>query len=104
MQLKRNEKNIQIVHNNPTVMNKPITIREELRIAVNKHKNGDDPLPYLINLADKYNGHNKYTIMAQICSYTILFTNNLRSGVEQFITLIELQPDIINTPLITVRI
>jgi len=59
----------------------------------------------LVDLIAKYTGHNnKWTIMAQICSYTILFLNNLRSGIEQFIMLIEQQPGIINNTIITVRI
>lgn len=41
--------------------------------------------------------------MAEICSYTLLFTNNLKAGIEQFVKLIE-HPEIVNTDLITVSI
>lgn len=37
----------------------------------------------------KYSHYNKQIIMAQICSYKVLFTKDLRSGVEQFLALIE---------------
>lgn len=68
---------------------------------VKKHKNGEDPTPYLIALVAKYNGLDKWKIMAQVCSYTILFKKNLRAGVEQFISLIE-QPEMVADYLITV--
>lgn len=87
--------------------NKPLTFRDEMRFAVNKHKNGEDPIPYLVDLVAKYNGSNnnlKCKIVVQICSYKILFANDLKSGIEQFITLIEQHPEIINNSLITVRI
>lgn len=51
----------------------------------------------------KFSGFDKTKIMAQICSYTILFTNDLRTGVEQFMMLIE-QPGIVNSKLITVSV
>lgn len=66
-------------------------------------KKGDDPLPYLNDLILKYNGHEKCKILAQMCSYSILFANNLRAGVEHFMSLIE-QPGIVNNYIITVSI
>lgn len=68
-----------------------------------KHKHGKDPIPYLNDLVAKLSGFDKIKIMAQICSYTILFTNNLKTGVEQFMTLIE-QPGIVNSDLIIVSV
>ena len=73
----------------------------DLGLIVRKQKNGEDPIPYLTNLISKYDGLDKSKIMAQLCSYIILFTNNLRSGVEEFIKLIE-QPGIANNFIITV--
>lgn len=75
----------------------------DLELIVKKQKNGEDPIPYLTNLASKYDGLDKSKIIAQLCSYTILFTKNLRTGVEQFIRLIE-QPGITNHDIITVSI
>lgn len=51
----------------------------------------------------KFDGFDKTKIMAQICSYTILFTKNLKTGVEQFMTVIE-QPGIVNSDLVTVSV
>jgi hypothetical protein len=41
--------------------------------------------------------------MAQICSYIILFANNVRAGVEQFMVLLE-EPKIMNDHLIIVSL
>lgn len=73
----------------------------DLGFIVKKQKNGEDPIPYLTNLISKYDGFDKLKIIAQLCSYTVLFTSNLRSGVEEFIKLIE-QPGIANNFIITV--
>jgi hypothetical protein len=70
---------------------------------VNNHKNGKDPLPDLIAMLNESNGRDKVIIMAQICSYTILFANNLRAGVEQFMVLLE-EPKINNDHLIIVSL
>lgn len=59
-----------------------------MKIIVKKHKNGEDAVPFLIDLFPKYNKNGKREIMAQICSYTLLFTKNFRAGVEQFFVLI----------------
>jgi len=63
--------------------------------------NGEDPVPYLIKLVSKYDGLEQSKILAQLCSYLILFTNNLKLGIDQFIKLIE-QPGIANNAIITV--
>lgn len=60
-----------------------------MKIIIKKHKHGEDVIPYLMSLAYKYNGRNKSKILAQICSYTILFKNNFKAGVEQFLIFID---------------
>lgn len=62
---------------------------------------GEDHVPYLINLDSKYDGLEQSKILAQLCSYLILYTNNLKLGIDQFIKLIE-QPGIPNNTIITV--
>lgn len=84
-------------------MNYTSRLGEDIRNIVKKHNNGEDVVPYLIALVANYNGHDKWKIMAQICSYTILFKKNLRASVEQFIQLIE-QPGMSTDHLITVCI
>jgi len=76
-------------------------LRIDLRFIKKKHMNGEDPVPYLINLISKYDGLEQSQIIAQLCSYLILFTNNLKLGIDQFIKLIE-QPGIANNAIITV--
>jgi hypothetical protein len=78
-------------------------LNKELKSIIIKHKNGEDLLPYLTDLLDKFDGYEKLKIIAEICSYTILFKNNLKAGIEQFVKLIE-HPDIVNNDLITVSI
>lgn len=73
----------------------------DLGFIVKKQKNGEDPIPLLTNLISEYDGLDRSKIIAQLCSYTILFANNLRSGVEEFIKLIE-QPGIANNFIISV--
>lgn len=68
-----------------------------------KYKNEEDPIPHLTNLVAKYNGFDRCKIISQICSYNLLFTNNLKNVVDQFIWLIE-QPGVVNADLITVCI
>ncbi|XP_001944436.2 uncharacterized protein LOC100160066 [Acyrthosiphon pisum] len=85
---------------NHSPLNRTPKLGSDLGLIVRKQKNGEDPIPYLNNLISKYDGLDKSKIMAQLCSYIILFTNNLRSGVEEFIKLIE-QPGIANNFIIT---
>jgi hypothetical protein len=80
--------------------NKTSKLGMDLGFIVKKQRNGEDPVPYLTNLLTKYDGLDKSKILAQLCSYTILFKNNLRSGVEQFIQLIE-QSEIVSNDIIT---
>jgi len=60
-----------------------------MEIVVKKHEKGKDAVPYLASLIRKYREHHRWKIMAEICSYSILFKNNLRDGVKQFLVLIE---------------
>lgn len=60
-----------------------------MKLLIEYYKKGNDPIPYLNDMVNKYNGYNRLKIMAQICSYTILFTNNLKNGVKQLLLLIE---------------
>lgn len=60
-----------------------------MKIIVEKHRNGENAVPYLSDLIPKYNEYDRWKIIAQICSYTILFTKNLRASAEQFLVLIE---------------
>jgi len=83
--------------------NKTPNLGSELGLIVKKQRNGEDPVPYLTNLLSKYDGIDKSKIMAQLCSYSILFKNDLRSGIEQFIKLIE-QSEIVTHDIITVSI
>jgi len=76
-------------------------LETELGLVVKKHRNGEDPVPYLTDLVSKYNGLNQSKIISQLCSYTLLFTNHLRYGIEQFNKLIE-QPEIVNNDIIVV--
>lgn len=78
-----------------------IQLETELRLIVKRQRNGEDPAPYLIDLVSKYNGLNQSKILSQLCSYTLLFTSQLRYGIEQFNKLIE-QPEIVNNDIIVV--
>lgn len=78
-----------------------LQLETELGLIVKKHKNGEDPIPYLNDLVPKYNGFNQSKIISQLCSYTLLFTNHLRYGIEQFNKLIE-QSEIVNNDIIVV--
>jgi len=82
-------------------MNTESKFKKDMKIIVKKHKNGEDAIPYLKDLFSKYNENDKWKIIAQICSYTILFTNNFRTGVEQFLELIG-EPTISTSDLVTV--
>lgn len=64
---------------------------EDLKIAVEKHKRSEDPIPYLTGVLINYDYPTKLKISAQICSYTILFNENLESGVECFMIIIKTQ-------------
>lgn len=77
--------------------NKTSKLGEDLAQIVKKHVNGKNALPYLTDLLNNntYNSIEKCKILSQICSYTLLFKDNLKSSVEHFITLIE-QPEIKN--------
>lgn len=90
-------------HNYPPSKNRTPKLGIDLGLIVKKQKNGEDPIPLLTDLISKYDGLDKSKIIAQLCSYSILFSNNLRFGVEEFIKLIEI-PGISNNYIITVNI
>ncbi|XP_025197328.1 uncharacterized protein LOC112596064 [Melanaphis sacchari] len=98
---KQKPKTTKTKHEYPSRKNRTPRLGNDLGFIVKKQKNGEDPIPFLTNLIPKYDGLDKSKIVAQLCSYLILFTNNLRSGVEEFIKLIE-TPGIANNYIITV--
>lgn len=80
---------------------------EHLTLAVKKHNAGEDPVPYLKRiLVTNYNYDMtaKWKIMVQICSYTILYGNDLESGIEYFMMLSEAEQNgFFDSNLILVR-
>lgn len=79
-------------------------MENDLRLVVNKQKTSNTQLRDLVNLLAKYDGNDRWKIMAQICSYSILFKGsaNISAGVEQFMMLIH-DKKIANSDMITVR-
>lgn len=63
----------------------------DFKLALEKHNRGEDPIPYLIGLLDSYDNQTQWEIIAQICSYVILFNNNFKYGVDYFMMLVEAQ-------------
>ncbi|XP_027854457.1 uncharacterized protein LOC114133034 [Aphis gossypii] len=86
--------------NQPPLKKKKSKLEIDFEFIVKKQKNGENPITCLTDLIPKYDGLDKSKIIAQLCSYTILFTNNLKSSVEEFIKLIEI-PGITNNDIIT---
>lgn len=76
-------------------------LEEDIKFIIEKHKNGSNAVPYLTLLVPKCNQQDRWKVLAQICSYSILFTNNLRFGVELFLMFIE-ESDISISDLIIV--
>lgn len=80
-------------------------MENDLKLVVNKQKQGGNPLLDFINLLRKYDDQNsRWEIMAQMCSYAILFSDYSNSlvGIEQFMVLIKDQ-EIATSEIITVR-
>lgn len=77
---------------------------DDLMLIMEKYEKGSKPILDLINLFEKYEGNGRWKIMAQICSYSLLFkeSSNLLVGVEQFMMLIN-DKNIANSDIITVR-
>lgn len=73
-----------------------LSFEEDFMFIMNKHKNKEDPVPYLIHIISKYNLCIQWYILVQICSYTILFQHNIKNGIKQFVELSEEQKMIIN--------
>lgn len=81
-----------------------VLLENDFRRIVKEHKkHGSVPIMDLIYLLDKFHGHGKWEIMAQICSYSIIFldSSNLLNGVEQFMMLIR-NREIANSDIVTV--
>lgn len=79
-------------------------LENDLILILDNYGKGSKPVLDLINLFEKYDGNCRWKIMAQICSYSILFkeSSNLLVGVEQFMMLIN-DKNIANSDIITVR-
>lgn len=79
-------------------------LENDLILIKDKYEKGSKPVIDLINLFEKYDGNCRWQIMAQICSYSILFkeSSNLLAGVEQFMMLIN-EKSIANSDIIMVR-
>lgn len=79
-------------------------LENDLILILENYGKGSKPVLDLINLFEKYDGNCRWKIMAQICSYSILFKepSNLLVGVEQFMMLIN-DRNIANSEIITVR-
>lgn len=77
----------------------------DLQLIVEKHEKGNEVMLDLINLNNKYDADNRWKIMAQICSYSILFKGdkNLQVSVEKFMILIS-DKTIANSGMVMVRI
>lgn len=78
------------------------SLDDDLILIMEKYEKGSNPILDLINLFEKYEGNCRWKIMAQICSYSILFkeSSNLLVGVEQFMMLIN-DESIANSDIIT---
>lgn len=79
-------------------------LENDLILILEKYEKGSNPILDLINLFEKYDGINRWKIMAQICSYSLLFkeSSNLLVGVEQFMMLIK-NKNIADSDIIKVR-
>lgn len=79
-------------------------LENDFKFIVNNYKKGSNPTLDFIDLLNKYDGNNKWKIMAQVCSYSILFktSENLLLSVEQFMMLIR-DEEIARSEIITVR-
>lgn len=75
-----------------------------MKIAVEKHNMGKDPVQYLMSVLNDYDYLAQWKILAQICSYTILFNDDLKAGVKIFMMLVEAEEnEMIHSDLILVR-
>lgn len=76
---------------------------EDLKLAVEKHSYGRDPVPFLLGVLTSHEYQIQWKIFAQICSYTILFNDNLELGMKYFMMLVEAEQNgLINSDLILV--
>lgn len=86
------------------VKNPEDNLENDLILILEKYEKERKPVLDLINLFEKYDGISRWKIMAQICSYSLLFkeSSNLLVGVDQFMMLIN-DKNIANSDIITVR-
>ncbi|XP_050544972.1 uncharacterized protein LOC126907613 [Daktulosphaira vitifoliae] len=68
------------------------SLSNELQLIVDQHNIGKDAIPLLISLLKNVDGFDLWIILAQICSYNIIYKKNLRVGVDNFMMLIENKP------------
>ncbi|XP_026823304.1 uncharacterized protein LOC113561210 [Rhopalosiphum maidis] len=83
------------------VKNQEDDLENDFILINEKYEKGSKPVLDLINLFEKYDGYCRWKIMAQICSYSILFkeSSNFLIGVEQFMMLIN-EKNIANSDII----
>lgn len=75
-----------------------------MKFAVEKHKIGEDPVLYLKSILNNYNSLVQWKILAQICSYTTLFNDNLKDGLQIFMMLVEAEENkMVHSDLILVK-
>lgn len=75
-----------------------------MKFAVEKHKIGEDPVLHLTSILNNYDSPTQWKILAQICSYTILFYDNLKDGLKIFMMLVEAEENkMIHSDLILVK-
>jgi len=86
------------------VKNPDDDLENDFKLILEKYEKGSKPVLDLITLFEKYDGISRWKIMAQICSYSLLFkeSSNFLVGLEQFIMLIN-DKNIANSDIIKVR-
>lgn len=87
------------------VDNNDVDLETSLKLIVEMHEKGNNPVLDLIDLMKENDENcNKWKLLAQICSYSMLFKDpiNLPACVEQFMMLID-DKNIANSPIVTVR-
>lgn len=88
----------------PPCIGQQVNLRENLKQAVKLHNNGRDPVPYLLSALIDHDEVTQWKILAQICSYTIFFNENLHEGVKYFMLLVDAeQCGVASSNLILVR-
>ncbi|XP_027838354.2 uncharacterized protein LOC114120598 [Aphis gossypii] len=90
-EMNEKESNLKTTNIQNQVKDSDDDLENDLILILEKYEKGSNPILDLINLFEKYDGINRWKIMAQICSYSLLFkeSSNLLVGVEQFMMLIK---------------